>query len=329
MPLALVTGATGLVGANLAAALVERGWRVRVLRRATSPTAALADIPHEAVIGDVLDPDALARAMQGCEVVFHVAGVSDHWRADKRRMYQVNVEGVRLAAEAAAAARVERFVLTSSVAALGIGPHGQWRTEEDVFNVPPARFPYGHSKCLGEEELRKVIRKRGLDAVIVNPSAVLGPRDEHLGSASLILEVRRFPLPFLPNGGMNLVYAGDVALGHIAAAERGRKGERYILGGHNISHVELYRVIGGIIGKKVPSRLAPTWLLLACARLVDVIKPVLPSSVPLTGEIIRHATETFYVSTAKADREFGLPHTPVEETVRRTVAWLKEKGYLK
>lgn len=328
MPLALVTGATGLVGANLAAALAERGWRVRVLRRATSPTAALEGIPHEPVIGDALDSDSLLRAMQGCDVVFHVAGVADHWRADKARMYRVNVEGVRLAAEAAAAARVERFVLTSSVAALGIGPHGQLRTEEDTFNIPPARFPYGHSKFLGEEELRKVIREKGLDAVIVNPSAVLGPRDEHLGSASLILEVRRFSLPFVPNGGMNLVYAGDVAWGHIAAAERGRKGERYILGGHNISHRELYRVIGRAIGKKVPSRVAPTWLLLALARLVDVIKPVLPPSVPLTGEVIRHATETFYVSTAKADREFGLPHTSVEETVQRTVAWLREKGHL-
>ena len=328
MPLALVTGATGLVGANLALALVERGWRVRALRRTTSPTAALEDIPHETAIGDVLDPDSLRAAMQGCDVVFHVAGVSDHWRAGKDLMYRVNVEGVRLVAEAAVAARVARIVLTSSVAALGIPPHGRLLTEEDSFDVPPERFPYGHSKFLGEEELRKVIREKGLDGVIVNPSAVLGPRDVHLGSASLILEMKRLSLPFLPDGGMNLVDAYDTALGHIAAAERGRTGERYIIGGHNISHIALSRIIGAALGKKIPRRLAPTWLLLAFAHVVDVIKPALPPSVPLTGEIMRHATETFYVSTAKADREFGLPHTPVEETVRRTVAWLREKGYL-
>jgi dihydroflavonol-4-reductase len=260
MPLALVTGATGLVGANLALALAERGWRVRALRRTTSPTAALEDIPHETAIGDVLDPDSLRAAMQGCDVVFHVAGVSDHWRAGKDLMYRVNVEGVRLVAEAAVAARVERLVLTSSVAALGIPPHGRLLTEEDSFNVPPARFPYGHSKFLGEEELRKAIKEKGLDGVIVNPAAVLGPRDVHLGSASLILEMKRLSLPFLPDGGMNLVDAYDTALGHIAAAERGRTGERYIIGGHNISHIALSRIVGAALGKKMPLRLAPPGL---------------------------------------------------------------------
>ncbi|MCC7354075.1 MAG: SDR family NAD(P)-dependent oxidoreductase [Anaerolineae bacterium] len=329
MPLALVTGATGMVGANLVQALVEQGWRVRALRRATSPTASLEDLPHEVAIGDVLDADSLRAAMQGCDVVFHVAGVSDHWRAGKAKMYQVNVEGVRLVAEAAVAARVGRVVLTSSVAALGIPPHGQLLTEEDSFNVRPERFPYGHSKFLGEQELRKVIQEKGLDGVIVNPGAVLGPRDAHLGSATVILQMKRLSLPFLPDGGMNLVDAHDVAVGQIAAAERGRTGERYILGGHNISHIELTRIIGAELGKKVPLRRAPARLLLAFAHVVDVIKPALPPDLPLTGEIMRHSTETFYVKTDKADRELGLPHTPVEATVGRTAAWLREKGHLK
>jgi dihydroflavonol-4-reductase len=327
MPLALVTGATGLVGANLAALLSGRGWQVRVLRRRTSPTEAIEDVPYEATIGDVLNVDSLRQAMIGCDVVFHVAGVSDHWRASKEWMYQVNVEGTRRVMEAALASGVRRVVYTSSVAALGIPSRGKLLSEADNFNGDPRRFPYGHSKYLAEQEVHRAIA-RGLDAVIVNPAVVLGPRDVHLGSASIILERHRHPLPVVPSGGMNIIDAADVAVGHLAAAEKGRTGERYILGSDNTTHWDLACIIARAIGKAPPRWILPARLTRALAILIDLLRFFSPKKIPINGLTLRLSAETFYVTHVKADRELGLPHTPLEVTVKRTVAWLREKGYL-
>lgn len=328
MPMALVTGATGLIGSNLAAALSEKGWTVRTLRRSTSPTSALEGVPHEAVIGDLLDSDSLRLAMEGADVVFHVAGVSDHWRAGKEQMYRVNVEGTRRVMEAALATGVVRVVFTSSVAALGIPPRGYLLSEEDCYDGDPRRFPYGHSKYLAEQEVQKALAK-GLDAVIVNPSAVLGPRDPHLGSASLLLEMNRWPLPVVPDGGLNLVDVADVAAGHIAAADRGRTGERYILGGENITHWDLAHVVARVIGKASPRWHLPAGIVRRAAWLVDLLRFLLPRRIPITGETLRLSTETFYVTNDKADRELALsPRIPLPETVARTADWLRETGHL-
>ena len=328
MPLALVTGATGLIGSNLAAALSDRGWTVRVLCRPTSPTIALEGVPHEAVTGDLLDSDSLQQAMEGNDVVFHVAGVSDHWRAGKERMYRVNVEGTRRVMETALASGVVRVVFTSSVAALGIPPQGHLLSEADHYDGDLHRFPYGHSKYLAEQEVLKAVAQ-GLDAVIVNPSAVLGPRDPHLGSASLLLEMNRWPLPVVPDGGLNLVDVADVAVGHIAAAERGRTGERYILGGENITHWDLAHVVARVLGKSPPRWRLPAGIVRRAAWLVDLLCFLLPQRIPITGETLRLSAETFYVTHEKADRELALsPRIPLPETVARTHAWLRETGHL-
>lgn len=328
MSVALVTGATGLVGSNLAMALVERGWTVRALCRPSSSTAVLADISHSVVIGDLLDSDSLRQAMAGCDVVFHVAGVSDHWRAGRERMLRVNVEGTRRVMASALATGVGRVVFTSSIAALGIPPRGHLLSEADQFDCQPKRFPYGHSKHLAEQEVWKAVGQ-GLDAVIVNPSAVLGPRDPHLGSASLLIEAQRWPIPFVPKGGLNLVDVADVAAGHIAAVERGRTGERYILGGENITHWELAHVVARTLGKSPPRWRLPDGIVRLGARLVDLIRFLLPHRIPITGETLRLATETFYVTHDKADRDLALPPPiPVAEMVARTHDWLRQAGHL-
>ncbi|HID89848.1 MAG TPA: NAD-dependent epimerase/dehydratase family protein, partial [Anaerolineae bacterium] len=159
---ALVTGSTGCVGANVVAALLRRGYEVRAMHRPTSRLDALEGLEVEQVVGDILDPPSLARAMEECDWVFHVAAVSDYWRTPPEVIYRVNVEGTRNVVEAALRAGVHRLIYTSSVGALGIPPEGRLLDESSVFNLPPHRFPYGHSKHLAEEVVREAVAE-GLD----------------------------------------------------------------------------------------------------------------------------------------------------------------------
>jgi dihydroflavonol-4-reductase len=221
---ALVTGGTGFLGANLAAGLTERGWRVRILRRTTSPLDAVKDLSVEHAIGDVLEPDSLIAAMDGVDVVFHVAAISIYWRNKPDVIYKVNVDGARYVFEAAKRAGVRRVVFTSSGAAVGI-VRGRPANEDDPYHERIVRFPYGHSKWLAEEIARQAARD-GQDIVIVNPAVIVGPRDLNWGSGSIIKEVAQRRVPGVPPGGVNYAAVADVVAGHIAAAEKGRSGER-------------------------------------------------------------------------------------------------------
>src|SRR5512136_1913973 len=214
---ALVTGSTGFVGANLCAALAAHGWSVRALHRASSPLTALEGTPVEHATGDVTQPETLVEAMRGCDVVFHVAAVADYWRQSAEKLYRVNVEGTRAVCQAALDAKVSRLVFTSSVASLGIPKPGQPADESHEFNLPPERFRYGHSKLLAEGVVRDFIA-RGLDAVIVNPSVILGPGDLNLISGSIVTEVASRHVPSVyPPGGTNYIAVQDVCAGHMAA----------------------------------------------------------------------------------------------------------------
>src|SRR5512137_1224983 len=246
---ALVTGSTGFVGANLCRALVERGWSVRALHRASSRLDALQDVTVEHSLGDVTEPGTLVEPMRGCDVVFHVAAVADYWRQNAGKLYRANVDGTRAVCQAALDAKVRRLVFTSSVASLGIpGPGEGLMDESHEFNLPPERFRYGHSKLLAEGVVREFIA-RGLDAVIVNPTIILGPGDLNLISGSIVTEVasRHVP-PVYPPGGVNYIDVADVCAGHMAAAERGRAGERYILAAHNLTHHEAMKIVAQVIG---------------------------------------------------------------------------------
>src|SRR5574342_1433570 len=193
MTRALVTGGTGFVGSNIALRLAERHWEVRILERPGASRELLEGGPFEFVTGDVLQPESLLPAMQGIDVVFHAAGVVDYWRQGVERMYQVNVEGTRNVMEAALRSGIERVVHTSSTAAMGIHPN-ILVDETFSFNVKPERFVYGHSKYLAEEIVFESIR-RGLPAVIVNPTTVIGPRDVRKVSSGMVIEVVRHCAP--------------------------------------------------------------------------------------------------------------------------------------
>jgi len=332
---ALITGSTGFVGANLCAALVERGWDVRALHRASSRLDALEGITVEHAIGDVMAPESLVEAMRGCDVVYHVAAVADYWRQAAEKLYRINVEGTRAVCQAALDAKVSRLVFTSSVASLGIPDPGEGSKplqglmdESHEFNLPPKRFRYGHSKLLAEGVVRDFVAL-GLDAVIVNPSVILGPRDLNLISGSIVVEVARGHVPpFYPPGGTNYIAVEDVCAGQITAAERGRTGERYILAAHNLTHREAMQVVCQVVGVPGPRAGIPRALVGPLAAMIDLATKVVGRPLPLNGDQMRLSAEFIYFDSSKAVRELGLPQTPFRETVERTYEWYKAHGYL-
>ena len=323
----LVTGATGFVGSNIAAALAARGDQVRVLRRATSRLDALEGVPVEHVVGDILAPDSLLPAMQGCQVVFHVAATSQYWRSTRETLYRVNVDGTRNVMQAALATRVERLVHTSSVAAIGYPRPGRLADESQTFPPELSWWPYGHSKHLAELEVQQAVAQ-GLPAVVVNPTIILGPRDVNFVSGSLVRASIKGQLRILPPGGSNVVHVDDVVAGHLAAAERGRPGERYILGGENLSHWDSAVILAEVTGGPRPWLVLPRWSLAPLARLVDAFNAVSRRPPLATGEHILLGGETFFVDNHKAVRELGLPQTPFRQAVADAYNWYRGHGLL-
>ncbi len=327
MPRALITGGTGFIGSHVARRLRERGWSVRVLERPGSSRALLADLPFEYVTGDVLEPATLAPAVMGVDAVFHVAGVVDHWRQGSERMNRVNVEGTQHVVDAALNAGVQRFVHTSSAAAFGIHPNTVV-DETFEFNVEAEKFPYGHGKFLAERIVLDAVRK-GLPAVIVNPTTVIGPGDVRKVSSGIAVEVatHRAP-PLIPPGGTNIAGVHDVAHGHVEAALKGRVGERYILGGENMTYLQLYRTVAEVVGCRAKLRVMPRWLVSLTAALTDVVQPRTAGPVPLTGARLRLESETFYFDCSKARAAFAMPDTPLRVTIAETYDWYRTTNEL-
>jgi dihydroflavonol-4-reductase len=320
MTRALITGGTGFVGSNIALRLAERHWEVRILQRPGSSRELLEGGPFEFVTGDVLEPESLARALQGIDVLFHAAGVVDYWRQGVERMYEINVEGTRNVMEAALGAGIARVVHTSSTAALGIHPN-LLVDETFQFNVKPERFVYGHSKYLAEQIVLEYVQK-GLPAVIVNPTTVIGPRDVRKVSCGMVVEViKHCAPPLIPPGGLNVVPICDAAQGHIEAAIKGRVGERYILGGENMSHRQLYQTIADVVGCGLKLRVMPRWQVSFLAGLTDMLQPQTSGPVPLTGDRLRLESQFFHYDTTKARAAFDMPKTPLRTTIGRTYEW--------
>jgi dihydroflavonol-4-reductase len=258
-------------------------------------------------------------------VIFHAAGVVDYWRQGVERMYAVNVEGTRNVMQAALQAGVGKVVHTSSTAALGIYPE-VLVDETYTFNVKPERFVYGHSKHLAEQIVLEMVEK-GLPAVIVNPTTVIGPRDIRKVSSGMVVEVVKHCVPpLIPPGGMNVVPICDAAQGHIEAALKGRVGERYILGGENMTLLQLYQTIANVVGCGMKMKVMPRWQVSLFAGLTDVLRPQTSGPVPLTGDRLRLEAQHFYFDSSKARAEFDLPNTPLRITIGRTYEWYETMG---
>ncbi len=328
MATALITGGTGFVGSHLVRVLADAGHTPRVLHRRRSRLTALQGLHYETALGDVLETDALLQACAGCDWVFHVAAVADYWRASTEQMFNVNVEGTRRVLWAARQAGVPRVVLTSSAAAVGVLPGEQPADERVPFNLPPRAFPYGYSKVLAEQVAQEAVAEYGQDVVIVNPVVVFGPGDLNQISGSFVTQIRRYQwAATVTSGGVAVVDVRDVARWHLAAAERGRSGERYILGTANSSYRALFALIAQLLDVTPPKIMVPD-AVLPLAALGITLARRLGMTLPVDANQARLGSKCVYFDFRKAWGELGEPQIDLETSLRDTVRWYAENGYL-
>lgn len=318
---AFVTGGTGFIGANIVRSLLEEGYTVRALVRPSSRLDNLQNLDIEIVKSDLNDPD-LWRQMVGCQVLFHVAAHYSLWQADRDLLYSHNVLGTKNVLVAARQAKIDRTIYTSSVAAIGV-KEGGVADETYQSAIDKLVGHYKKSKYLAEQVAIQAV-KDGQDVVIVNPSSPIGPFDiKPTPTGDIILRFLRRQMPFYLDTGLNFIHVRDVARGHLLALEKGKTGDRYILGHQNITLKQLLDKLSEITGLPAPQNTVPAWLPLSVAWIDEKILAPLGKapSVPLDG--VRMATQTMYYDPSKAVTELGLPQTPIETALKDAVAWFK------
>lgn len=330
-----VTGASGFIGANLVHELAARGHRVTALARVGSDLRGLAGVEFERVEGDVGDRERLKQAMRGCDWCFHVAASYHLWLRDYRPMYAANVEGTRNVLEAAGSAGCSRIVYTSTVGCIGLPTpaNGTIIPSDETTPVSEAQMSnhYKLSKWRAEQVAVELARN-GLPIVIVNPSAPVGPRDvKPTPTGKVIVDFLNREMPAYLDTGLNWVHVRDVAVGHILAAERGRLGERYILGNAqgNWTMKEAFAVLASVTGVPAPKFQVPYFVAYAAARVDEALSFCTgkPPKAPLAG--VRMARYKMFFNPAKAVRELGLPQTPPAQALTDAGEWFRQNGYVK
>ena len=322
-PVVLVTGASGFLGWHVARTLLERGARVRVLCR---PASRIRELDAECVTGDLRDPASLIPAVTGCQMVFHVAADYRLWSKHVQELYDSNVAGTRNLLEAAGRAGVERIVYTSTVGCIGM-PQDRYGDEETPVDISHMTGHYKRSKWLAEQIALEKARA-GLPVVIVNPTAPIGDHEwKPTPTGKIIVDFLRDKLPAFVDTGLNLVDARDVAFGHILAAERGRVGERYILGCENLTLEQILARVAAIANKPAPKLKVPYALAYAAGVVSTGWAQVTgnPPLAPLEG--VRMARKKMFVTHAKAARELGFTPRPVQAALQCAVSWFRANGY--
>jgi len=324
---ALVTGATGFVGGAVARALVNSGIDVRVLARAGADLQNLQGLTVERVEGDLRDQASLRKALIGCRQLYHVAAHYALWAKDPAIFYDVNVTGTKNLLEAARDAGTERIVYCSTIGAIGLPPGGGLGTEETPVSIEQMAGHYKRSKYLAEQEVLK-LAKAGLPVVIVNPSAPVGAGDvKPTPTGQVIVDFMKGRMPAYIETGMNIVDVDDVATGHLLAMQKGRIGERYILGNKNLMLREVFEILSRLTGVKAPTIKLPRLAILPLAYLNQWIADLTgqPPRIPLEG--VKMAKYTMHYDCSKAIRELGIPHTPPEVALEKAVRWFRDHGY--
>jgi len=325
---ALVTGGTGFVGAHVVRALLARGESVRCLVREGSDRRNLDGLDVELAIGDLRRPETLEPAVAGCDRLFHCAADYRLWTPDPRELYESNVVGTRRLLEAARRAGVGRVVYTSSVGALGIEPGGKPADERTPVSLERMIGHYKRSKFLAEREA-EAAAAQGLDVVIVNPSTPVGELDvKPTPTGQMIVDFLAGRMPAYVDTGLNLIDVRDVAEGHLLAAERGRLGQKYILGHLDMSLLDIFRTLEMLTGIRAPRFRVPHWLPWLAALGSTTASRLTRRPPRISLESVRMSRYRMYFDPAKAVRELGLPQTPVEEALGRAVAWFREHGYV-
>jgi dihydroflavonol-4-reductase len=325
---ALVTGATGFVGAAVTRALLAAQWQVRVLARKGSDRRNISALDVEVAEGDLNDSAALDRAAQQCVALFHVAADYRLGAPDPSQLYRTNVEGTRNILNAAKRAGVQRMVYTSSVATIGIPTDGTAGDESSPVALQNMIGHYKRSKFLAEEAVRTAARE-GNPVIIVSPSTPVGPGDlKPTPTGQLVLDAAAGRMPAYVDTGLNIVHVDDVAAGHLLAYERGRVGERYILGGQDMSLREILGLIAALVGRKPPRLRLPYGVVLPIAYLAEGYAKLSGRSGRITLEGVRMSRKRMYFSSAKAVRELGYQWRPPLQAFEDAIRWFREQGLL-
>lgn len=330
---ALVTGGTGFVGCHVARLLVERGERVRALVRPSSRCDNLADLDPrllEFFCGDLTDPNSLREAIEGCGMLYHIAADYRLWARDPQELYRANVDGTRQLLQAAQDAGVQKIVYTSTVGALGIPADGTPGNEDTPVSEANMIGHYKRSKFLAEQEAQAFAAK-GLPVVIVNPSTPVGEKDiKPTPTGQIIVDFLNRRMPAYVDTGLNLVDVRDVAAGMLLAAERGRPGERYILGNQNFTLKEMFDLLAEITGLAAPKKQVPyavAWIAVGIENLVvDRILHRAPAH-PFEG--VKMARYKMFFDASKAVRELGMPQSSIRDALSRAVDWFRANGYVR
>ena len=326
----LVTGVSGFVGAAVARRLEASSYRVRALVRRGSPRGNLAGLDAEIVVGDVTDRNSLRRAMSGCSGVIHVAADYRLWVRDPKPMFATNVEGTRNVMFTALELGIGRIVYTSSVATLGLTKDGKPADERTSVSFNDMIGPYKQSKFMAEQEVRRMIAEENLPAVIVNPSTPVGPGDVRpTPTGRMIIEAVTGRMPAYVDTGLNIVHVDDVAAGHVLAYERGTVGERYVLGGRNMTLREILTEIADITGSKPPKVRLPHVVVLPVAYVAEGWARLRGMGDPfVTIDGVKMARKKMFFSSAKAEQELGYASRPSRQALRDAILWFRHNGYL-
>lgn len=326
----LVTGATGFIGSAVTRRLIRQGYSLRLLRRPNSNRSNIDGLDAEVVEGDLLEPESLKRAVRGCRAVFHVAADYRLWTRHPEAMMRTNVDGTTCLMRACLDAGVERIVYTSSVATLGLRADGKPADESTPVALSDMVGPYKRSKLLAEQAVGEMCRDLGLPAVIVNPSTPMGPRDiKPTPTGRILVEAALGRMPAYVDTGLNVVHVDDVAEGHWLAFERGRVGERYVLGGTDMSLREILQIVARWSGHSAPRfkirhdlLLPVAWLAEAWARTVGRDEPF------VTVDGLRMAKKKMYFSWDKAANELGYEPRSASDAIRDALRWFRDAGYI-
>jgi dihydroflavonol-4-reductase len=327
--LAFVTGATGFVGSHVARALADQGADLRLLVRPSSDLRNIEGLNAERVTGDLCDPQSIEKALQGCEAVFHVAADYRLWVRDPESMYRANVEGTRAIIDAARKNRVRRVVYTSSVATMGFTGNGHPADENSPVSLDHMIGPYKRSKFMAEQVAIEAAQG-GTDVVVVNPTTPVGERDiKPTPTGRIVVDFLKNKFPAYVDTGLNLVDVIECARGHVTALEKGRSGERYILGGENLTLKQILDRLALISGLPSPKVRVPYVMALATGVVDEVVTGRLLGGEPrATIDAVRMGRKKMFVTSAKAERELGWKSLPVDDALRRAVVWFRENGYV-
>jgi dihydroflavonol-4-reductase len=324
-----LTGATGFLGSHVARVLSAQGAELRLLVRTTSNLNNLEGLNAETATGDLHDPASIDKAMSGCDTVFHVAADYRLWVRDPEQMYRSNVEGTRAILEAARKNGVRRMVYTSSVATMGFTRNGNPADEDSPVALADMIGHYKRSKFMAEQIALEAGRS-GMDVVVVNPTTPVGEQDiKPTPTGRIILDFLKRKFPAYVDTGLNLVDVTECARGHVAALERGKSGERYILGGENLTLKQILDKLGAITGLSSPSVKLPYFFAFAAAAVDETITGrILHREPRATIDAVRMGRKKMFASSAKSERDLGWKLVPAENALRRAVEWFRGNDYV-